>query len=73
MDAIIGRYQICIEQKGLTLTHPTNFSFALTIDETLRLAAFINIYKSALIATQHDKEPTTKENYHKQESKRRSL
>ncbi len=57
MDAIIGRYRIRMEETGLVITHPAGISFDLTLDETLGLMDFIQIYRQTLIAMQRDTEP----------------
>jgi hypothetical protein len=57
MDAIIGRYKIRMEETGLVITHPAGISFDLTLDETLGLMDFINIYRQTLIVMQRDTEP----------------
>ena len=45
MDAIIGRYRIRMEETRLVITHPAGISFDLTLDETLGLMDFIQIYR----------------------------
>lgn len=61
MDAAIGRYKAHIEGTDLILTHELGISFDLTVDETLALFDFINVYRQTLITTRrdtlHDTEP----------------
>ena len=54
MDAIIGKYRVRMEETGLILTHPTGFSFDLTLDEVVRLMEFIKVYQAAIVAAQRD-------------------
>jgi hypothetical protein len=56
MDAIIGRYRAHMEETGLILRHATGLSFELTVDETLGLLNFINVYRDALLALQDDQD-----------------
>ena len=54
MDAIIGRYRAHMEETGLILRHATGISFELTVDETLGLLNFINVYRQALLMMQEE-------------------
>ncbi len=54
MDAIIGRYRVSMEEMGLILKHQSGISFDLTADETLGLLDFINVYRKALLAVDHE-------------------
>ena len=60
MDAIIGKYRVRMEEIGLILTHPTRFSFDLTLDEVVRFTEFINLYKDAIALAQRDTKPRMK-------------
>jgi len=57
MDAIIGRYRARMEETGLVLTHTAGISFDLTIEETLGLLGFINVYRQTLAALETDTDP----------------
>jgi hypothetical protein len=46
-----------MEETMLVITHPAGISFDLTLDETLGLMDFINIYQQTLTAIQRDTEP----------------
>lgn len=59
-DAILGRYQVRIEETGMVLTHPTGISFDLTIGEALRLYEFIGVYRKTLRIAERDTEPEIK-------------
>jgi len=59
MDAIIGRYKVGLKETGLTLKHETGIAFELTIEETLGLFSFLNVYHETLLALQDDDEPET--------------
>lgn len=61
MDAIIGRYKVCMEESGLVLKHPTGISFNFLPDETLELLKFINLYRKSLDEVQHEPEYQFKE------------
>ena len=52
MDAIIGRYRARMEGTGLILKHPSGINFDLTLEETLGLSDFINVYRETLLAMQ---------------------
>ncbi len=56
MDAMIGRYRACMEQRGLILRHATGISFDLTLDETLGLLNFLNAYQQTLLALQEERD-----------------
>ena len=56
MDAIIGRYRAHMEETGLILRHATGISFELTVDETLGLLNFINVYRQTLLAMQEEQD-----------------
>jgi hypothetical protein len=56
MDAIIGRYRAHMEETGLILRHATGISFELTVDETLGLLNFINVYRQALLMMQEEQD-----------------
>jgi hypothetical protein len=49
MDAIIGRYRVRMEENGLTLKHAAGINFDLTVEETLGLFDFINVYRETLL------------------------
>ena len=57
MDAIIGKYRLHMEETVLVLTHLAGISFDLTLDESVGLMEFINIYKDAIELAQCDTEP----------------
>ena len=59
MDAIIGRYRVGLEETGLTLKHEAGIAFELTIEETLGLFSFLNVYHGTLLALQDENEPET--------------
>ena len=61
MDAIIGRYKVCMEETGLVLKHPTGLSFQFLPDEALELGNFINLYRKSLAEMQCNTEPQHKE------------
>ena len=46
-----------MEEALLVITHPAGISFDLTLEETLGLMNFINVYRQTLIAMQRDTEP----------------
>lgn len=51
VDAIIGRYRICLEEDGLlVLKHPSGICFDLTVEETLEFLDYISIYRKALLS-----------------------
>jgi hypothetical protein len=50
MDAIIGRYRVRMEENGLMLKHAAGINFDLTVEETLGLFDFINVYRETLLA-----------------------
>lgn len=54
MDAIIGKYRVDLEETGLILKHQSGISFDLTVDETLALMHFLNIYREAWAAMKPD-------------------
>ena len=56
MDAIIGRYRAHMEETGLILIHATGISFELTVDETLGLLNFINVYRQTLLTMQEEQD-----------------
>jgi hypothetical protein len=56
MDAIIGRYRAHMEETGLILRHATGISFELTVDETVGLLNFINVYRQALLMMQEEQD-----------------
>ena len=56
MDAIIGRYRARMEETGLILRHATGISFELTVDETLGLLNFINVYRQTLLTMQEEQD-----------------
>jgi hypothetical protein len=55
MDAIIGRYRMSMEETGLVLKHQAGISFDLTVEETLGLRDFINLYHQTLMDLQEEK------------------
>lgn len=59
MDAIIGRYRVSLEDARLLLKHPAGISFDLTLEETLGLGDFINVYRDALLELQEESERQT--------------
>ncbi len=59
MDAIIGRYKVSLEDIGLILKHPTGIIFDLTIEETLALRDFLNIYHQTLLDAREEMERQT--------------
>ncbi len=61
MDAIIGRYKVCMEEDGLVLKHPTGITFHFLPDEALGLRNFINLYRKSLTEMQCDTVPQIKE------------
>ena len=58
MDAIIGRYRARMEEHGLTLKHAAGINFDLSVEETLGLLDFINVYRERLLALQQDERET---------------
>ena len=48
MDAIIGRYKVCMEETGLILKHPSGISFDFLPNEVLALWNFIDFYREQL-------------------------
>lgn len=49
MEAIVGRYRICIEDtEMLVLRHPTGLLFEFTAREALDLLAFLRVYRQVL-------------------------
>lgn len=58
MDAIIGRYRARMEENGLTLKHAAGINFDLTVEETLALLDFINVYRETLLSLQEDERET---------------
>lgn len=59
MDAIIGRYRVCFEETRLLLKHPAGISFDLTLEETIALDDFINVYRRTLTTLQDESERQT--------------
>ena len=59
MDAIIGRYRARMEENGLVLRHASGINFDLTVDETVGLLDFLNVYRQTLTALQIDNERDT--------------
>lgn len=59
MDAIIGRYQVGLKETGLTLIHESGIAFDLTIEETLGLFSFLDVYHATLSSLRGNKEPET--------------
>jgi len=59
MDAIIGRYRVCMQEGGLVVKHATGISFDFTPEETLRMLEFIGIYRDALLARLRQDGPDT--------------
>ena len=59
-DAIVGRYQVRMEEAGMVLTHPAGISFDLTADEALSLHEFIGVYRKTLQAAERETEPELK-------------
>jgi hypothetical protein len=60
MDAIIGRYQVNMEEARLVLKHPSGISFDLTSQEALDLLDFINIYRKAMLTLGRETDPELK-------------
>ena len=54
MDAIIGKYRVDLEESGLVLKHQSGISFDLTLEETLALMHFLNVYREAWAAMKPD-------------------
>ena len=59
MDAIIGRYRVRMEESGLILKHASGINFDLTVEETVGLLDFLNVYRQSLLALQIDDECDT--------------
>ena len=59
MDAIIGRYRVCMREDGLVVKHATGISFDFTLEETLRILEFIGVYRDALLARLQQDGPET--------------
>jgi hypothetical protein len=59
MDAIIGRYRVCMREDGLVVKHATGISFDFTPEETLRMLDFIALYRDALLARLRQDGPET--------------
>ena len=59
MDAIIGKYRVCMEENGLILKHAVGINFDLTVDEALGLLDFINAYRTTLLALRDEQEHET--------------
>ena len=57
MEAIIGRYRVHMEETGLVLKHAAGIIFDLTLDETLELGDYINVYRQTLMAIKRDTDP----------------
>ncbi len=61
MDAIIGRYQVHLEETGLLcLQHPTGIAFDLTAEEALGLLDFIQMYRQSLLLLTRQTDPALK-------------
>ena len=52
MDAIIGRYKVCMEESGLILKHPSGICFDFLPNEVLALWNYIDFYREQLSDTQ---------------------
>lgn len=49
MDAMIGRYQVRLDDSGLLcLQHPTGITFDVTAEEALELLDFLSVYRQTL-------------------------
>lgn len=59
MDAIIGRYQVGLNETRLTLKHEAGIAFDLTIEETLGLHTFLDAYHTTLLALMDGHEQET--------------
>ena len=60
MDALIGRYQVSLEEDGLlVLKHPSGICFDLTAEETLELLDFISLNRDILLAHDPDQSRDT--------------
>jgi hypothetical protein len=59
MDAIIGRYRMCVSEDGLVVKHAAGICFDFTPEEALRLLDFIGVYRDALLARQQQDGPET--------------
>ncbi len=52
MDAVLGRYQVRVDESGLVLTHPSHISFGLTSNEALQLLDFLKVHQQTFKAMQ---------------------
>ena len=60
MDAIIGRYRLCMEETGLLLKHEAGIIFDMTPGETLGLLNFLSAYRENLETMAGETEPHLK-------------
>ena len=56
MDAIIGKFRVCMDGNSVILTHRAGISFDLTPEEALGFVDIISVYRETLIDIAEDKE-----------------
>ncbi|GCE49433.1 hypothetical protein EI42_02543 [Thermosporothrix hazakensis] len=59
MDAILGRYQARVEERGMVLRHASGLSFDLTAEESLALLDFLSAYRQTLYELQEKQKKET--------------
>jgi hypothetical protein len=66
MDAIIGKFKVCMDRSLVILTHPAGISFDLTPEEALGFGDIINVYRETLRDMAEDEEEEPQKDLYKE-------